>query len=569
MSKGQLSLAILMIAVLFSGGCSREFHARDADRQVYGLLDEYRTVEFGAAPPFTIDNGPSRNVNLSAEAILGDLPLAGPQPEWLAESSLNAGTSPLREIDLATALRLARLNSREFQSRKETLYVTALALTAQQHEFDWIFNLSGSATRAVQGPDRDRTLLTGVNAGVSRQLATGTLLALDVGLTGVKYLNHELGTTLESALSASIAQPLWRGADTIVVRNSLIQSQRNVVYGLRTFVRFEKSFAVGVASSYYNVLLSLDRVKNQYENYRNLTAARERNERLSEAGRLRVLDLDQARQSELQAHNSYLTAVQSFERNLDGFRVLIGLPTDAPAVLSRKELERLNETGIKTIETDSGLAAEVAIAQRLDLKNTRGFVEDADRNVFVAADALKGDINFVAGANIRSTPGTRAGRFLFHEGYYDFGLDVDLPLDRLNERNSFRRSLIDYEASVRGYMEAVDTIKQDIRESLRQLKRTEQSYQIAEEGVKLANRRVEGTKVELDAGRATTRDLLESQNDLVNAQNSRSEALVSHLITRLEFQRDTELLEVDEEGQIHETDIERMVAPVADATPAP
>lgn len=560
MSKGHLSLFILVAALLVSGGC-REYFVQDADQQVYRILTDYRSDEFGAGPPFTIDHGPSRNVNLGAEAILGDLPPAGPLPEWLAESSLKEVKSPLREIDLAAALRLARLNSREFQSRKETLYIAALTLTAQEHQFDWIFNLSGSVTRAVQGVDRERTLLTGADAGVSKQLATGTLLALDIGLTGVKYLNHELGTTLQSALSGSITQPLWRGADSIVVRNGLIQAQRNVVYGLRTFVRYEKSFAVSVASSYYNVLLSLDRVKNQYENYKNLTAARERNEQLAEAGRLRVLELDQARQSELQAHNSYLTAVQNFERSLDSFRVLIGLPTDAPAALARKDLEQLSEAGIKPIRTDPGLASEIAIAQRLDLKNTRGAVEDADRNVFVVADALKGDINFVAGANVGSTPPTKAGRLLFHEGYYDFGLEVDLPLDRLNERNNFRRSLIDYEASVRSYMEAVDTIKQNVRESLRQLKRTEQSYQIAEEGVRLARRRVDGTTVELDAGRATTRDLLESQDALVNAQNSRSEALVSHLITRLEFQRDIELLEVDEEGQIHETDIERMVVP--------
>jgi len=569
MSKVQLSLTFLTAAMLCSAGCSREYYAEDADKQVYSLLADYRASEFGSAAPFSIDDGPSRNVHRTAESILGDLPAAEPMPEWLAESSLKEAQSPLREIDLAAALRLARRNSREFQTRKETLYVAALSLTSQQHQFDWLFGLSGSVGGAVRNEDRDRMLLTGANAGISKQLATGTLLALDLGLTGVKYLNHELGTTLESALSVSITQPLWRGADTIVVRNNLIQAQRNVVYALRTFVRYEKSFSVNVASSYYNVLLSLDRVKNQYENYKNLTAARERNELLAQAGRIQVLELEQARQSELQAHNSYLTSVQSFERSLDSFRVLIGLPVDAPVVLSRRDLDRLSEAGIKPIRTDPAVAGEIAIAQRLDLKNTRGAVEDADRAVFVAADALRGDINFVAGANVASTPNTRAGRFLFHEGAYDFGLDIDLPIDRLDERNAYRRSLIDYDAAVRGYMEAVDTIKQDIRESLRQLKRTEQTYQIAEESVRLALRRVDSTKVELDAGRATTRDLLEAQEALVTAQNGRTEALVSHLVTRLEFQRDTELLEVDEEGQIHETDLEQLGAapPAAESPP--
>lgn len=579
---GSLFLLLSGLMLLTAAGCSRQYHVDDADKQIYGILREAAKLELGAEPSFSIDDGPSRNIDLTVDEILGDLPRADPQPEWLSGIGLSraakaledydlagairlalqyvadvsrARADPLHEIDLATALRLARRNSRQFQSRKETLYQTALTLTSQLHVFEWQFGFSGSVMRTVEGADRDRSLGTDASFSLTRELVTGATIALDIGLTGLKYLNHELGTTLQSALSLSVSQALWRGADRTVVMNDLIQSRRNVIYALRSFARYEKEFGVSVASSYYNVLLRLERVKNGWEDYRNRTAARKRNELLAKAGRLRILELDQARQSEFQAQNSYLTALQSYERELDSFRMLIGLPTDAPVVLSRKELDSLTTSAVRPTEVDQDAAIQVALSRRLDLKNTRGAVEDADREVYVAADALKGDINFVGGIGVASQPSTRAGRFMFHEGLYEFGLELDLPLDRLTQRNNFRSSLIDYEAAVRDYMEHVDEIRQGIRESLRQLKRTEQTYRISEDSVRLAERRVAGTMLEQDAGRASTRDLLDSQDDLLDAQNALVEALVSHLTARLEFQRDMELIEVDDEGQIHEGDI--------------
>ena len=421
--------------------------------------------------------------------------------------------------------------------------------------------------RTVDGEDRDRSLDTAADFSLTRQLTTGALVALDVGLTGVKYLNHELGTTLQSALGLSISQPLWGGASRAVVMNDLTQARRDVVYALRDFARYEKELAVDVASSYYNVLLQLDRVKNEWENYKNLTAARERNELRFEAGELRRLEIDQARQSELRAQNTYLTAVQTYERQLDAFRIRLGLPVDAPVVLAQKDLRALAASGIRTLRIDAEKAVEAALTDRLDLKNSRGAVEDADREVLVAADALKGEVDFVAGINVTSTPDTRVGRLMFHEGLYEFGLEVDLPLERLAERNEFRSSLIAYDAAVRDYMDQVDGIKQDIRDSARQLSRTEQTYRIAEASVKLAEQRVSTTQLEQDAGRAIMRDLLEAQESLVTAQNDRTQALVAHMIARLEFQRDMELLEVDEKGQIHEADIGPNLAPDGDAEP--
>ena len=52
----------------------------------------------------------------------------------------------------------------------------------------------------------------------------------------------------------------------------------------------------------------------------------------------------------------------------------------------------------------------------------------------------------------------------------------------------------------------------------------------------------------LEAGRLTTRDVLESQDALLEAQNNVTDALVTHSIAKLTFFSDTGILQVKPDG---------------------
>ena len=57
---------------------------------------------------------------------------------------------------------------------------------------------------------------------------------------------------------------------------------------------------------------------------------------------------------------------------------------------------------------------------------------------------------------------------------------------------------------------------------------------------------MESVSLFLKAGRAEMRDLLESQESLVNAQNDLTSAIVNYRISELELQRDMGVLNVGE-----------------------
>ena len=137
---------------------------------------------------------------------------------------------------------------------------------------------------------------------------------------------------------------------------------------------------------------------------------------------------------------------------------------------------------------------------------------------------------------------------------YGAGLELDLPLDRKRERNVFRTSFIDLERQKRSLPELEDRIKQSVRQSYRRLNLALESYDIQKQALELAEKRVESTLLLQEAGRAETRDFLDSQDSLLAAQNNLTTAVVEHTIARLEFLLNIETLRVRQNGFIASLD---------------
>ena len=80
------------------------------------------------------------------------------------------------------------------------------------------------------------------------------------------------------------------------------------------------------------------------------------------------------------------------------------------------------------------------------------------------------------------------------------------------------------------------------------MQRAATSYRIQENSLELAKIRVDSTSILLQAGRAQTRDLLDSQDALLEAQNRLTAALVDHVLASLSFYRSTGILYVEPDG---------------------
>jgi outer membrane protein TolC len=352
------------------------------------------------------------------------------------------------------------------------------------------------------------------------------------------------------------------------------------VYAIYDFERFKRTFAVSVARGYLGVLRQMDEVTNQEENYRSLIASARRSRRLADAGRLSEIQVDQAVQSELRARNSWISAQEQYKNRLDAFKSTIGLPPDALIELDPNDLEQLrvpasklvegiigqedseeaqetppadapivllppSDEGAGPLEIDESTAIRLALDNRLDLRTALGEVYDAQRQVVIRADALRGELTLLGSADMGASRSVSSATRDDAQLRFDQG---SLPLERTAERNAYRNSFINLERAVRDVQTLEDQIKLSVRSELRDLLESRESLKIQARSVVVADKRVKSTNLFLEAGRAQIRDLLEAQESLLGAQNSLTSAVINYRIAELEVQQDMGLLQVDESG---------------------
>ena len=139
-------------------------------------------------------------------------------------------------------------NSREFQAKKEGLYLTALLLTQERFSFAAQFfameTIAGSTagsnvtTLNAAGGRRRNSWAYGTTGGVGKLFSTGALLLAQFANTTAVNLGNLAGTTparviSQSAISFDVVQPFLRGGGRAVTLEPLTQTERNVVYAVR------------------------------------------------------------------------------------------------------------------------------------------------------------------------------------------------------------------------------------------------------------------------------------------------------------------------------------------------
>jgi outer membrane protein TolC len=352
-----------------------------------------------------------------------------------------------------------------------------------------------------------------------------------------------------------------------------------------SFERFKRTFAVDIAQRYYNVLRQMDSLTNSENNYRSAVQSARWSRRQADAGRITEIEVDQAVQRELNSRNSWISAQEGLKDSLDSFKASIGLPADALVVLDPNDLVQLRERSeeyVKTMransksgaavavppadapvalvpsnregagryEMDESVATKLALDNRLDLRIANGEVYDAQRQVVVAADALRAGLTVGAEASFAGNNATE-GTWGPQRREYTGLLSLDLPLDpktRTRERNAYRNSLINLERATRNVQTLEDDIKLAVRGELRTLLESRESLKIQAQSVVVAEKRVRSTTLFLEAGRAQIRDLLDAQDSRLSAQNSLTAAVVNYRMAELQFQRDLDLLTITKEG---------------------
>ena len=90
---------------------------------------------------------------------------------------------------------------------------------------------------------------------------------------------------------------------------------------------------------------------------------------------------------------------------------------------------------------------------------------------------------------------------------YSAGVTLDLPVDRVSERNAYRRALVSFQQSTRALEETNDRVTADVRSAIRAIRSAQVQTEIALQAIRSAERQIELSYELLKTGDANARGL--------------------------------------------------------------
>ncbi len=513
--------ALCGILLVATTGCGPKNYKRDADERVYSIIDRQWEPEFGPKSNYRVND---------VSPLPDDIQVAATVPA--------SGVLTLQQ-----AVAIATAHNHDYQTEKDLLYITALDQRLVQHNFETQFYGNGSVlytNEDGQGGDRDEAVQAEANVGFNRLLALGTQISTRVGFAWLDVLSGRGDTGFGAIFSGIVTQPLLRGGDRAIVLEDLTQAERDTLYQIRRFNRFRKTFVVTVVTQYYQALELRDLSRNAWNEYAALDDLHDKVVTLTTAGRLPEIEAGRIHQEMLSARDTAIASQKEYEQFLDRFKITLGLPMSAEFQVDEAVMKTLKQEGLAAPVFAEADAMAAGLHRRLDMANAADAVIDAQRKVHVAADQLRAELNLVASGKVQSNQS--------HADSVTAGATVDLPLDRVAEQTVYRQALLTLEQRRRDYDLAADMVRLEVREAYRKLMAAAQRYLVAFEGRRLAQTRLDKTVVLMQYGRASSRRVLNAQQDLYAANDAITSTLIDYAMATLEFYRDTGILQVRPDG---------------------
>lgn len=420
-----------------STGCRRAAYRMRADAQTYQILDEKIDDPRWYVPRINVEPHPASRFFDGANPDHPPLPPDDPaanrymqcaygmhgahrwrklpksndleNPFWMEYLPGQVSISEyckqprIEKLGLHESMEIALVNSRDFQSEVEDMYVSALALTFQRYRFDVRpIGFSGEPSSVLffqnQPNDASNLGLGPTRLGFSKLLPAGGQFVTELTNNTLWLFSGPNGTGTATSLAYSLAQPLLAGAGREIAMERLTQAERGALYSVRDFARFRKDFYVSIVTGrratplpgntlgsdlsffisaqrspsegYYSLLIALQRLRNQERNVRSLESLIGDLDLVRQAGRASALDVTQLESSLARARPAEAFSRQLLENRLDRFKMQLGLPPDMEIEIDDELLEQFQFVAPELTSIERGLTAIVLRADKEELRTS-------------------------------------------------------------------------------------------------------------------------------------------------------------------------------------------------------
>ncbi len=430
-SRRAAALLLLVAGSFLAPGCTRNFYRTQADAEISAIVHQLSSMTETPLEYFGIYTDPRSRLYDPTNPDRPPMPPDDPAAHKLMHSVnympgyrkwYRNGTVPVVDLglwqqylppaengaiplDMATAVELARMNSRDYQGQLETMYLSALDVTGERFRFTAQWFATNNTMYNTQGPAAlggAASTWTSVSDLQRQQLfGAGGQLLVELANTMTWQLVGS-GANTTTLASFNLTQPLLREAGRAFVMERLTLAERTLLYNVRQMEQYRRAFYAFVATGrstgtgpqriggvfgtaglsgftgvgtngfaqvgtavaatggssiggsasgagaaqangFIGLLQDIMQIRNQEANVAGLRDSLAQLQAAYEAGRIDRFQVDLTRQSLYSNESQVLNAKAVMETLLDSLKVNMGLPPDIDFVL-RDPLPRAFQT---------------------------------------------------------------------------------------------------------------------------------------------------------------------------------------------------------------------------------
>jgi outer membrane protein TolC len=464
-----------------------------------------------------------------------------------------------RVFTLTDALAYAQRHRREYQTAKEDLYLSALALTLEHHLWTPQFAASLRGVYGNYGEIRDFDQATRFVAdlSVAQRLPYGGEFTAAMISTLIRDVGRSITASESSQIQLGLEIPFLRDAGQVAQEN-LIQLERALTYAVRRFERFRRQQLVTVAEQYFSLLASKQAVIDAAASFESAKDDLARAIGFQNTGKGSPLETGRVEVRVLQQQGSLATRRESFRAATDRFKILVGMPVSEPIGLDDLEdIDSIEQQivegkypllGLPSAAGDPEYATAIASRHRLDLLTSQNQIGDAERGVSIAKNALLPNLDWTSSLTYDTDP-EHYKLGAFEQARATWRTEVLLSMnDRFRERNDYRSSLIDVRRARRDYTEELEWVRAEVLSAINQIHLQEQLVEVRRRNLQVADNQRRFARDRYEKGYLSNRDLVEAEDEYVRVQNLLNEAKTARWSALLNFRLATGTLRIDENG---------------------
>ncbi|HVO23613.1 MAG TPA: TolC family protein [Candidatus Margulisiibacteriota bacterium] len=433
-------------------------------------------------------------------------------------------------------------------------------------------NVSPATTALTAGPTSLEQLTTfftselDANAGLRKTLLSGGALSFDFNNRRI-VTNPSIATPITpeyiTTLGLSLNQPLlrdfgWRYALLVV---EIAQNTEQVAYH-----QYEASISNTIAqveAAYWNFVLAIEAVQVQEQSLALAQELQRQNE-----GKFNVGALPQTAVLEAKSQVASREATLIQARNLaviarDNLRALINSPAPDKNSLALIMIEPTDRPGVPDYPIDLERSLRTALEQRPELTAARLNVHGAGLQRKVAENQLLPRLNFAGGVGVNGLSGTDNSKLvssttlpvlvsqdlsgsytrsieLMPDGrFYNWsaGATLEIPIDNAQAKADYAKANIDFEQSSLSLRDLQERVTLEIKTAVSNLQSDLKSIDATRIARELAEENLRNQKARYDVGLATTKDLLDYQDQLTQARFREINALTRYNTDLAEMRR--------------------------------